>query len=497
MAVPQNPRVEANSITTTVVRWDTNALFVEVYRSPDGAVYAFVGGSAAGISEFQDSGLDVGTKYWYKLSEDGGLTFSSVVTVYTHSCVGSVSSANRPVTLPRFSDDEVAGLIADTSQVPGFSTNLSETTQRMNELAERVEKAFLEKPPQTVTEACEVCPVDGAVVIDCSTGCNNWEVVTEDGADVNSVSISWCNKFDGTIDFIVPPNATVGVCGFPAGFGFSGDECKYAKIKGGANGRRFRVGFSSGSASGASGGAGSSTPGDQGKPGKSPGSGASGGASGGGGGGAGCTCVPSRDGRLTLKLCNNNNSLGCNGSKSLKVIACGGRGPYTFSKTGSVSISPSADGNSATVSPPANPGSGTGGTAYSKAVVGVGCGHTVGTIHGAGVTAGAYGCNDQLILCPAGVSAATTVGIFADSACGCGPHSGHAISGGGGVTTVDCASVYGSGAECQATADIGAVTDLRTGPMIAAGCVPCALSAGSTVSVTDSTGTVFTSILKA
>jgi len=39
--------------------------------------------------------------------------------------------------------------------------------------------------------------------------------------------------------------------------------------------------------------------------------------------------------------------------------------------------------------------------------------------------------------------------------------------------------------------------DLRTAPMIAAGCAPCGLNAGATVSVTDANGVVATIILKA
>lgn len=494
MAAPTDVRVEAISITSTVIRWTfPGSGYLWLYRKPDGGAYALITTNILGsLLEYTDTGLAVATKYFYKLSDNAGSTFSSEVSVYTHTCVGPVSTANKPVVLPRFDDAEVASILGDTSQVPGFSTNVSDTTQRMNELAALVEKAFQEKPPGAAVDPCIACPVDGAVVIDCSTGCNNWEIVTADGDNINSVSIMWCNKFDGTIDFIVPPNATVGICGLPSGFGFSGDECFRAPIKGGSKGRRVGVGFAGSGGGGgatASGGGGSSSPGKPGKKGEEgPGSGASGSGSGGGGGsggGSGCTCTPDADGLLTVRSCTSDgsNSLSCSSSKSLKLVACGGRGPYMWSSTGSVTITVADGGDSVVVTPPANTGSGEAGVAY--VTYGGECQNAGGVPNPCSafqfaVFASQHGCNDQELSA-------------------CGQVFAGAVSGNCGTVAVNlglnaCSAILAcnDGGSCS-----DGTCDARSAGMIAAGCTPCGVSAGSTVSVTDSLGAVFTKILKA
>ena len=220
-------------------------------------------------------------------------------------------------------------------------------------------------------------------------------------------------------------------------------------------------------------------------------------AGGGGGGGDGCTCVPTADGGLTIKACNANNSLDCGGTKKLDLIVCGGRGPYTWSKTGSIVLSRTT-GNRTSVTPPTNSGSAVSGKAYSKAVFGVGCGHSVGSTHAAGSTKASYNCDDSLNTCPDGVVGNTaTVLIFADSSCQCATHNGHAISGAGSIVEVACDNIYATGAECTAAQAIGSVVDHRTAGMISDGCNPCGVQAGATVSVTDAVGTVYTIILRA
>src|SRR5690242_12718364 len=365
MAAPTSVRVEATSITTTTLRWTYGGSNnIGIYRSTDGASYSVIASVLSTVTSYDDTGLSVGTKYWYKLSEDDGSNFSSVVTVYTHSCQGPISTADDAVVLPRFDSKETQGLFGDTSQVPGFiDMNSQETIDRMNDMARRIEAAF--NGQEVAPDACIACPEDGAVVIDCSSGCKDWEVVAD--TDINSVSINWCGNFDGSIDFIIPPNTTVGICGFPAGFGFSGDECTQAPLSGGTNGRRMRAAFSGGGSGGGTAGGGPTS-----RPSTNKGIGNGTGSGTGGGGGSACTCVPA-NGAVTIKSCNANNSLDCSGNKSLKLIACGGRGPYTWAKTGSITLQGTTDdspgttatGSRITVRPPTNSGSAVAGNAYT------------------------------------------------------------------------------------------------------------------------------------
>ena len=494
MSAPTDVRVEALSITTTMLRWTyAGSAGLEVYRSTDGSAYSVVSVLASSATSYNDTGLGVATKYWYKLSDDAGSTFSSVVTVWTHSCGGDVSDATGLIELPSFDPGPVPeGMVAEVSD---------SAATKLNEMARRIEAAFSDQHPPL--DECIACPDDGAVAIDCSDGCVNWTVIAD--ADINSVSINWCNKFDGTINFVIPPDTTVGICGFPQGFGFTGDECFQAPIAGGSTGRKLGVRYQAGgAATGASSSLGTGKgigPGSGKKDNRRSadlgGNGGSGGGGGGGGGGSGCTCVPTADGGLTIKSCNANNSLDCGGTKKLDLIVCGGRGPYTWSKTGSIVLNRTA-GNRVTVTPPTNSGSGVSGKAYSKALFTVSCGHTSGTIHAASQYKASYNCDDSLNTCPDGaVGGTATVLAFVDSACSCATHSAHAISGAGSITEVECSNIYATGEECTAAKAIGSVTDHRTAGMISDGCVPCGLQAGATVSVTDAAGTVYTVILRA
>ena len=112
MAAPTDVRVEAESLTTTRIRWTypgTSA--ISVYRSPDGVTYSEItDGStrpAVGTTEYEDVGLTAATKYWYKLSDDLGSTFSSVVTVYTHACGVNSDGKGVEITLPREDEETV------------------------------------------------------------------------------------------------------------------------------------------------------------------------------------------------------------------------------------------------------------------------------------------------------------------------------------------------------------------------------------------------------
>jgi hypothetical protein len=449
MAAPTNVRVEATSTTTTVLRWSyAGAASVTVYRSTDGVSFAAVSGAVLPPTTltYTDTGLSPATKYWYKLTDDAGATFSSVVTVWTHVCLDN-PDGSEVFALPRFSGEE-----QDSAQ--------------LNDMAQRIEEVLGTRVMEP--QQCARCPVDGALVLDCSSGCKQWIVVADE--DINSISMQWCDGGDTSIDFVIPPNTTRQICGFDSRFGFSGDECFSAPIVAGSNGRTMTVG-------------GSGPQGNKGIPsasGSKPGYGGGTGR----GGGSGCNCVPSGQGvnNLTIKSCNANNSLDCSSAKKLQLKACGGLSPYTWSKTGSVTLSPTT-GSTTTVSPPTNSGSAVVGVAYIKR-------------H--------YICSSSFC------SGTNCTNVQAESeipfSCADVPSPCQAVSGGvapsgAAVGAVCCPEVgeercpSGTCAGSGFGPGVNTVTDFRTGPMIAAGCNPCGLNEGATVSVTDSIGTVTTIIL--
>ena len=464
MAAPTSVRVEATSTTTAVLRWSyAGTTAIGVWRSPDGVTYAEVTAVgarvASGTTNYTDDSLSPATKYWYKLSDDAGSTFSSVVTVWTHVCLDNPDGSDV-FALPRFSGE------SDPNEV---SASLDEMAQRIEEvLGTRVME------PQQ----CTACPVDGALVLNCANGCKEWIVVADQ--DINSISMQWCDGGDTHIDFVIPPNTTRQICGFSGSFGFSGDECFSAPIVAGADGRTVSVG-----GSGAKGNrANPSTTGS--KPGYGGGTGR-----GGGGGGGACNCTPSGQGvrNLTIKSCNANNSLDCSSTKSLQLKVCGGLGPYTWSNTGSVVLSKTT-GPSTTVTPPTNSGSAVVGTAYWQtffpcSVCTAGACTSVGT----GTTV-LRKCDDS-----SGVGDCTTT-----SQCTAPAASSMTCCAGGCTCLQACGNCTSTCADLQAGTSCGHVVvtcDQRTAPMIAAGCNPCGVHAGATVSVTDSIGTVVTAILRA
>ena len=218
MAAPTDVRVEAESLTTTRVRWTCpGAVAITVYRSTDGITYAAITAIAVGTTEYEDTGLAFGTKYWYKLSDDNGATFSSVVTVYTHACGTDANGKGTEITLPRETEEQVS----------------SET---FNSLATVVEQGLVRfVPPDGRT--CVACISDGALVLDCVDfdGCNSIEVVVDQ--DINSISIPNCADKEVDVNFIIPANTTRKIGGWPKGIGFTGDEGFRAPIAGGTGGR--------------------------------------------------------------------------------------------------------------------------------------------------------------------------------------------------------------------------------------------------------------------
>jgi hypothetical protein len=488
MAAPTDVRVEAQSMSTTILRWTYGGSSnISVYRSTDAAIYAEVTDNStrvvSGTTEYTDTGLTAGTKYYYKLSDDGGSSFSSVVNVYTHFCADQISN-NQAFNLPRF-DEGQEGQAA-----------------KLNELAERVERAIGENVIAPST--CIICPDDGAVVVDCTNGCNSFLVIADE--DINSFTVNRCGSSAPPIEIYVPPSTTVGICGFPAGFGMQGDECSEAPISGGTHGRTIQFG-GTGGAAGGSGVGGTSTPGLP----KSVQSALGG--SGGGSGGTVCECVPGENNQLTIKCCTANCSLGCASTKRLMIKVCGGIGPYTIEHTGSVKFETKPDGTTADtvttssketnphviVVPPTNAGSAVAGDAYW--VVKRACVDSTG-----GVSyvyniflcddSQSGGCNSAVVAadlqCPdAGSPIACTALLKCQPAvpgaanCNCGDGT---FKGQSGLSACDV---------CNNSAAGGTVCDKRTALMLSGGCAPCGVQSGSVITVTDAAGVSVSTTVKA
>ncbi len=469
MSAPTNVRVEATSQGTTAVRWSySGAAQIAVYRSTDGAIYAeaTAAGSrvAAGTLLYEDTGLLEGTKYWYKLSDDLGATYSSVVTVWTHGCPAP-SPTGSGVSLPR------------------LETGGADPAEQFNELAQKVEDVLGER--LLTPEECAACPDDGALRIDCASGCVGFEVVVDQ--DINSISLLNCDDAAVDINFIIPPNVTRRIGGWPKGIGFTGDEGNQAPVSGGSSGRSINEfvnrALNTNSKSGKS------------KPGTSTKGTASGGLSRRTGN---CTCVPGTNGELTIRACNadgtpnSNNSLSCASAKSLTLMVCGGRGPYTWSRTGSVGLKgksgttpgATAEGTSITVTPPTNSGSAVAGTAYFKQALSCrACAGSSCTSFGPPITS-IHSCDDVSVNC---VSTTGACGSNAGKVNGdftCCPNSC-------GNDTADCPNFVGGNAYFVA------ICDQRSAPMISAGCNPCGVQAGATVTVTDAAGVSTTVVLTA
>jgi len=456
MAAPTDVSVEAISITSTKIWWTySGSSGLSLYRSLDNVTYTNVThGILATDTSYTDTGLSAATRYYYKLSDDFGATYSSVVNVTTHTCLSPAGDDNL-LALPRFEGEQ-------------------QQAADLNEMAERLENMLGTKLSDL--EPCEACVTNGAVVIDCSKGCKHFKIIADE--DINSITINDCEDVAPPIEIIVPASVTRRICGWPAGYGFGGDECRKMPFVTGTTGGSITV----------SGGGGSNPASSRGRNSYNPTT-----RVGGGGGGTGCTCTPI-NGALTIKSCTANNSLSCQSSKRLTLMACGGIAPYTWSKTGNITLS-GTTGSSISVTPPTNSGSAVAGTAYTKGVETTGCGETVPPNHAVVSTWALYKCDDTFDTCSTVLGGVAMNFAFEPDTCGCGTHNGHPNNGSTG--TVSCGNLCSPGDTCTCAKTKGAMQDRRTAPMIAANCNPCGLNEGATVSVTDGNGVTTTVILRA
>lgn len=191
-----------------------------VYRSLNGSSYSLVGTVLLGTLTFTDTGLDPSTLYYYKLSDDGGSTFSSVVTVTTQACNGLTTGARNATALPRASGD-------------GVDSNT------FNDLVDLLESTQVQTEDPT---GCAGCVVGGALILDYSI-CECYTVnVTE---DITSITLQGCeNRKHGCLELVIADGASFSVCGFPTLFGFdtTASGCN-TTITGGPGGSRYRFDF--------------------------------------------------------------------------------------------------------------------------------------------------------------------------------------------------------------------------------------------------------------
>lgn len=334
------------------------------------------------------------------------------------------------------------------------------------------------------SDPCIICPESGCIVLDFSE-CNNFDVlVTEDITCMRMVG----EGAPGIINFVIPPNTTRHLCGFPVAWGGDGTECD-VDLAGGARGSTFGFGHS-GSGGGSAGGG-------MGKPGipkKNPTSDGSGGGGAGGSGGD-CACIP-EDGHLTLIVCEEVNC--SDTSPKFVVKACGGMpgAGYSWSFTGDgVGTISGRDLADFSLAPPENAGSAVAGDAYVYHSLGW-TGESV-NICVCECRKCIYGCDDLI----------NTQSTIDNNKCS-GMETSHA-TGVNGVTS-DCSGVFNcvppaqpaacSCAEglaalshvavCTNKTGFGNLEDVRTAQMITDGCEPCGLTMGTAVvTVTDALGT--------
>ena len=292
MAAPTNFRVEAVANGTVRIRWTTSGTVnLGIYRSTDGSSYSLLATTLMANEEYYDTGLTEQTRYWYKGSDDVGVTFTSAVDVTTYvETLGGGRVNSTPLAL--VSPDEQS---------------------QYQELAQQIQA--LENKNTLAKTPCDICLVNGAIVLDCSKGCN-WFRVIMDG-DINSITVIGCEECP-PCDFIIPPGEEHSICGWPLGCEYTWDECFDAPLTGGLGGRTAKTnGLSYG---------GYGVPGGGAKPDTQ------------------CCECPAVDrvgagDYLRIACCETDGDCSMECGESFRIKACGGLAPYTWSKTGTVSLS--------------------------------------------------------------------------------------------------------------------------------------------------------------
>lgn len=211
-----NERVEAFAPTQNAIRYTyAGAGNVTLWRSTNGGAYASIISIPSDYGSYPSPLYDnvnvtPATSYAYKLSDDAGSTFSDIVTVVSMTEFQLPAEGSPQLVLPAFPNAE------DINPVT------------ISELRDKIESHF-NAEVATLRRACTVCPVNGAIVLDCSEGCYFFEVLKADVADINSISIN-CTALE--INFDIPADTPTEVCGFPEDVGFTGDECFQAPLSG-------------------------------------------------------------------------------------------------------------------------------------------------------------------------------------------------------------------------------------------------------------------------
>lgn len=212
-----NIRVESPSWDLVLVRYDyANTNAIEVYRAPHGGSFAKIitvpSTFGSYPSPLYDDSVAAETYYDYKLSDDNGATFTSVVNVqsqkrFPNSATGAAVNTQR-VDLPAYTSEQ--------------DVNPSNLQQMSDSLQSLLNGEAISAP-----RPCVVCPANGAITLDCSTGCYRFIIPATDITNINSISMN-CESAE--MDFDVPNGTTIEICGFPSASSFTGDECFQAPI---------------------------------------------------------------------------------------------------------------------------------------------------------------------------------------------------------------------------------------------------------------------------
>lgn len=209
-----NIRVESIAHDANILRYDyAGASAISIYRALHDGSFSLIRffptdyGSTG--SPFYDNDVTPEVYYDYKLSDDAGSTFTALVSVTTQK--------QFPI-----------GAHQDSKHVnlPAIAQQEDITPQTIQQMVDELQ-AVINGETIAAPRPCHVCPSNGALVLDCTTGCYRFIISAVDAADVNSISIN-CESLE--LDFDLPDATTIEVCGWPESTKFTGDECFQAPI---------------------------------------------------------------------------------------------------------------------------------------------------------------------------------------------------------------------------------------------------------------------------